>query len=170
MHGKEKMYHGCITSDCSAEIATKLVDGKVMMKKTKPNHSSECVKIHDEKYAKMKATESVNRKRSKPKRHSAKMKDSDSEESSKSSGDDVPKKQMKKADEKPSIENVEITESKSTDTKVSESDGSTVNNKKEIGKDHCHTSKSSDESGTSDSSLDSTDSSSDDDLTSSDDD
>lgn len=162
MHGKEKMCHGCITPGCPAEVATKVVDGKVMAKNTNPNHSSECVKIHDEKYGKSKAIESVNRKRPKPKRTSAKKKDSDSEGSSKSSGDDVPKKQMKKADDKSSAKSVENSDSESIDTKVPESGGAPAMDKEQVGKNRCCT---WDESGTSDSSLDSTDSSSDDDST-----
>lgn len=164
MHGNEKMYHGCITPGCPAEVATKVADGKVMIKKTMPNHSSECVKTHDETYGQPKATDSVKRKRPKPKRDSAKTKDSDSEGSSKSSGDDVPKKQMKKGNvESSQVGSVDKAESKSTDTNVANSGDSSVedNDRLIFG--------SSDEGDTSDSSLDSSDSSSDDDSTSSND-
>lgn len=168
MHGNEKMLLVCKIPGCSAEIATKIIDGKVMVKMTKPNHSTECIKMHDDKYGKANVTESVNRKRSKPKRNLAKKKYSDSEESLKLSGDDVPKKQMKKADDKLSTETVEKIGSKSTGTKAPESGESTVKDMEQVELDD-RTFESSDESGTSDSSLDSTDSLSDDNSTSSDD-
>lgn len=159
MHDKQKMCHECITPGCPAKVATKVVDGKVMIKYTNPNHSSECVKINDEKYGKSKAVESVNRKRPIPKRTSAKKKHSDSEGCLKSSGDDVPKKQMKTADDKPSAKSVANIESKSIDTKEPESDGAPAMDKEQVGKTRCYT---WDCSGNSDSSLYSTDSSSDD--------